>query len=440
MHTLHTLRIPEVLLILLFLATPAFAAGMITPGSSFHIIDIEHPDIISPEITWQKCLKGPIPSSSYIIQQTSDGGYIMVGRTDSNATDADLNYWIVKLSSGGDIGWQKSLRGTQKKPPLTMEQTDTCGYRAGERSGSPEGNTTANKSMLNSWIQKFTHEGEISWEKSLGNAFQEEIRSIQQTADGGYILGGSAVLPDNNTSLNRRDRDCWIAKLTSSGDLSWKKTLGGTKDDLAYRIRQTADGGYIIGGASASNDGDVTGNHGDLDYWIVKLTPGAEISWEKSLGGSNRDQPYDIQQLADGGYIIAGASASNDGDVSGNHGDSDYWIVKLTPAGKTSWQKSFGGKAADEANSIRQTNDGGYIVAGESVSRDGDVTGNHGDADYWIVKLATDGNLRWEKSLGGSRYDSGQSILQTNDGGYIIAGITYSDDGDITGNRERLFT
>jgi len=152
------------------------------------------------------------------------------------------------------------------------------------------------------------------------------------------------------------------------------------------------------------------------------------------------DYLFSIKETSDGGYIVTGFSYSNDGDVSGNHGDADYWIVKLNPAGAISWQKSFGGKATDEANSIRQTRDGGYIIAGASASNDGDVTGNHGDTDYWIVKLATDGNLKWEKSLGGSKYDAGQSVLQTNDGGYIIAGVTHSEDGDITGNRDQLFT
>lgn len=417
-------------LLLILLEFPIHVAGTDISGSSFHTIDIEYPGIITPGITWQKCLAGPITNLSYLLQQTSDGGYIMAGRSDSSGTEADLNFWMLKLSPDGDIVWQQSLRGTQQKTILSEQQTDTCGDMG---NGRPVQNGSETQEMHNFRIIRFTNEGEISWEKSISSVFPEEVHSIRQTAEGGYIMGGSVVVPGNNGSTSRGDRDYWITKLTPSGEISWEKTFGGTKDDLGYSIRQTADGGYIVAGASASDDGDVTGNHGDLDYWIVKLSPAADIVWEKSYGGSNRDQPYCIQQLADGGYILAGGSASNNGDVTGNRGDSDYWIVKLSPGGEISWQKSFGGKGVDEANDIRQTRDGGYIVAGGSASDNGDVTGNHGDSDYWIVKLSTDGNMRWEKSLGGSRYDSGQSILEASDGGYIVAGVSHSDDGDITG-------
>ncbi|WP_409199180.1 hypothetical protein [Methanospirillum lacunae] len=443
-HIVHqaVFMIPGVLLMLLFLALPVSVAGSDSLESSYHTIDIEYPDIITPEIYWQKCLNGPITDSSYIIQQTSDGGYLLIGRPDSsgeNGTDSRQNpgYWIVKQSPGGEIVWQKSYRGSGWQSPDILSQTESCGYAYGGKFGPGEKNATINQSMNTSWIIKLTREGLISWEKSLDTPNHEEIHSIQQTRDSGYIVSGSIRFPDGLHTPSRSDRDIWIAKLTSSGDLIWKKTFGGTKDDLGYSIRQTIDGGYIMAGASASHDGDVSGNHGDLDYWIVKLTPGVEITWQKCFGGSQNDIPYFIQQLSDGGYIIAGASASDDGDVSGNHGELDYWIVKLSPGGDLAWQRCLGGKGIDEAKSIRQTRDGGYIVAGGSASDDGDVTGNHGDSDYWIVKLGPDGGLKWEKSLGGSMYDSGESILQTNDGGYIIAGITLSEDIDIAGNREK---
>lgn len=429
---------PGVLLVFLLLALSVPVAGSDLFGSS-HTIDIEYPDIITPEIYWQKCLNGPITDSSYIIQQTSDGGYLLIGKPDlpgENDASSEKNpgYWIVKQSPGGEIIWQKSYRRSGCQSFDILSQTESCGYAFGGIFAPGGRNETLNQSLNTSWIIKLTREGLISWEKSLDTPNHEEIHSIQQTRDGGYIVAGSARFPDEMNSPSRSDHDILIAKLTSAGDLIWKKTFGGTKDDVGYSIRQTIDGGYILAGATASHDGDVSGNHGNLDYWIVKLTPGVEISWQKSFGGSQNDVPYFIQQLADSGYIIAGTSASDDGDVTGNHGNFDYWIVKLSPGGDLAWQRSFGGKEFDEAKSIRQTRDGGYIVAGGSASHDGDVTGNHGDSDYWIVKLGPDGGMRWEKSLGGSRYDSGESILQTNDGGYIIAGIIQSEDIDITGN------
>src|SRR6185295_12580596 len=144
--------------------------------------------------------------------------------------------------------------------------------------------------------------------------------------------------------------------------------------------QQTFDGGYIIAGYSESKDGDVSGNHGKDDFWIIKLDNLGKIEWQKSFGGSYNEFTNSIQNTTDGGFILAGVSESKDGDVIGNNGDDDFWIVKLDKLGKIEWQKSLGGKkGTDFANSIKQTLDGGYIVAGYSDSDNGDVSGNHGN-------------------------------------------------------------
>ncbi len=432
------LRVSVILLTLLLLIVPISVSGTEISDTSSHSIGIEYPNIITPEISWQKCLNTPLIMSSYIVQQTSDGGYLMFGRSDSTNVTLDEGrkvpgYWIVKLNPGGDIAWQKIYRGTDSQDSKVVYQSYSCRFDSGNTPGTDGKSTIGNISQDRSWVAKFTHDGDISWKKDLGRAFHAEIHGIQQTSDGGYVLAGNTGLSGLEGSNGSADRDYWIGKMTPSGDLAWKKTFGGTKDDLGYCIRQTIEGGYIVVGASASDDGDVTGNHGDFDYWVVKLTPNLEISWQKSFGGSKKDIPSFIQQLSDGGYIIAGASVSNDGDVTGNHGDLDYWIVKLTAGGELSWQKSYGGKADDNGLCIRQIRDGGYIVVGQSESSDGDVTGNHGKYDYWVIKLAPDGALKWEKCFGGSGYDAGQSVVQTSDGGYILAGISDSLDGDLTG-------
>ncbi|MGB4094948.1 MAG: T9SS type A sorting domain-containing protein, partial [Bacteroidales bacterium] len=126
------------------------------------------------------------------------------------------------------------------------------------------------------------------------------------------------------------DADYWIVKLNSSGDFEWQKCLGGTNDDEANSIQQTSDGGFIVGGETLSNDGDVSGNHGEIDAWVVKLNSSGNILWQKCLGGTGWDWENSIQQTSDGGFIVAGYTNSNDGDVSGNHGSKDYWVVKLT--------------------------------------------------------------------------------------------------------------
>jgi len=172
----------------------------------------------------------------------------------------------------------------------------------------------------------------------------------------------------------------------------------------------------------------------EINYWIVKLDGSGNIQWQKSLGGINEENAFSIQQTADGGFIVAGFTQSNNGDVSGNHGFSDYWVVKLDGSGNIEWQKSLGGSGDENASSIRQTTDGGFIVAGFTASNDGDVSGNHGSRDYWIIKLDGSGNIQWQKSFGGSGDEDASSIRQTADGGFIVAGGTLSNDGDVSGN------
>jgi len=240
-------------------------------------------------------------------------------------------------------------------------------------------------------------------------------------------------------SGNNGGGDAWVVKLTSTGAIQWQKTLGGTDSDGANSIQQTTDGGYIVAGTTNSNDGDVSGNHGAYptsDFWVVKLDSLGTIQWQKTLGGTGGETAYSIQQTADGGYIVAGnTKGSNDGDVSGNNGDLDAWVVKLTSTGNIQWQKALGGTGIDGATSIQQTMDGGYIVAAGTASNDGDVFGYHGGSgDSWVVKLDSLGTIIWQKTLGGTRGEIVYSIQQTMDGGYVMAGITYSNDGDVSGH------
>lgn len=280
----------------------------------------------------------------------------------------------------------------------------------------------------------------IQWQKSLGGTGDDDAFDIKQTADRGYIIAGQAKSTNGDvTTGNHGGFDYWIVKLDSIGTLQWQKGYGGSADDYPYSIQQTVDGGYIIAGNVLSTDGDVSGNHGNSDYWVLKLNSTGDTLWTKTLGGSAAEIARSIQQTTDGGYIVAGYSYSSDGDVSGNHGSTDGWIVKLDTAGNIQWQKCLGGSWGEAIESIQQTADGGYIAAGNSKSNDGDVSGNHdpgNTADYWVVKLDTIGNLQWQKCLGGSgnTNDYARIVRQTTDNGYIVGGDSYSNDGDVSGN------
>ena len=394
---------------------------------------------VAPAIEWAKCYGGSSNEFASSIIQTTDGGFIVAGCTES--TDGDISenkgwsdVWIVRLDISGNLIWEKSLGGNNPDCAFSIEQTIDGGFIIAGYSASNNGDVTGNHAYDDYWVVKLDELGNLEWEKSFGGSDFEEANSVQQTTDGGFIIAGWAGSTDGDVTGNHGHYDYWIVRLDVNGNLLWQKCLGGGKYDWANSILQTIDGGFIVAGASESTNGNVTGNHGDYDYWILKLTEDGHVMWKKSFGGSLYDWASSIRQTSDGGFVIAGISSSNDGDISGNHGCWDYEIIKLDQSGNLIWQKSLGGTNCDYAFSIAPTNDEGFIIAGESYSIDGDLSQSHGHGDYWIVRLDADGNLIWQKPFGGFFEDVAKSIQQTMDGGFIIAGYSESTNGDVIGN------
>jgi hypothetical protein len=284
----------------------------------------------------------------------------------------------------------------------------------------------------------------LTFNKTYGGSANDVPFSIQQTSDGGFIVAGKTDSSDGDiTDGINGSEDAWILKLNSDGTKEWDKTYGGVvfDSDFANSIQQTSDGGYIVAGRTSSMDGDISdGNNGGYDFWILKLNSDGSKEWDKTYGGSGSDVANSVQQTSDGGFIIAGETSSMDGDITdGNNGLNDIWILKLNSDGSKEWDKTYGGSGIDDDASIQQTSDGGFIIAGETTSMDGDITdGNNGGNDIWILKLNSDGSKEWDKTYGGSGSDDDASIQQTSDGGFIIAGETSSMDGDITDGNNGL--
>ncbi len=241
------------------------------------------------------------------------------------------------------------------------------------------------------------------WVKSYGGDKNDQTNSIQQTLDGGYIVAGSTE------SFGAGNSDLWVLKLSVAGDIEWQIAYGGSDDEGASSIQQTTDGGYIIAGSIRSSGA------GSSDFWVLKISPQGGILWSKSYGGGADEDASSIQQTADRGYIIAGSTGSF------GAGKGDFWVLKLSSQGDVEWQKTYGGQETDIARSVRQTLDGGYVVAGNTVSF------GAGKWDGWILELSPLGDIRWQKTLGGEEVDNAKSIMQTTDGGYIVTGEVHID-------------
>ena len=393
----------------------------------------------SPSIQWEKSLGGGMYDWSKEIELTSDGGNITIGY--SASTDGDISFshgdgdcWIIKSNAVGLVQWSKTFGGTGFDYGYSMKQTSDGGYIAAGYSESNDGDVTGNHGGGDCWILKLNASGTILWQKTYGGTLNDKAQCIRQTSDGGYIICGNTDSSDGDVSSNHGGGDCWVLKLDNAGLIEWEKTVGGSANDSGEDIKQTSDGGYILTGGTHSNDEDVTVQKGNGDCWIVKLDNAGNISWQKSFGGSNYDYAQSIEQTIDGGYVIAGYTESNDGDITGAHGGGDCWVIKCDDLGNLQWQKALGSSGNDYGFCIQQIIGGGYILTGYSELNDGDVTGNHGNYDCWVVKLNEFGAFEVQKSFGGTGVDIGYSIRQTADGSYIIAGSSESDDGDVSGN------
>lgn len=393
----------------------------------------------TPSLVWQKSLGGTGYEYAKEVELTTDGGCITAGYTESSDGDVSFNQgagdcWIVKSDALGATQWEKSFGGTGFDYAYSIQQASDGGYIIAGYSESNDGDVTLNKGAGDCWIIKLDYSGAIEWQKTFGGTFNDNGKCIRQTLDGGYVVAGNTESSDGDVTVNFGASDCWILKLDSYGMIEWEKTLGGSSYDYAQDIKQTSDGGYVLCGGTHSTDGDVSEQNGNGDSWIVKLNNSGNIIWEYSFGGSNYDFAQSIEITTDGGYILAGYSESNDGDVTSTHGGGDCWIIKCNNVGNLLWQKSLGSSGNDYSYCIQQLISGGYILTGYSEANDGDVTGNHGNYDCWIVQLDSDGILEMQKSFGGTGVDIGYSIRQTSGVSYTIAGYSESNDGDVTGS------
>ena len=217
--------------------------------------------------------------------------------------------------------------------------------------------------------------------------------------------------------------------------VEWELSLGGSNLDTPYAIIENEDGSIVIFSSTRSNDIDSLDHKGDYDVWIVKLNSTGQVLWQKSYGGSKGDFPYSAQKTEDGGYIISGESASSDGDISsGNQGGfGDAWLIKLDNSGNLEWEKTYGGSGWDRGWSVLQNSESGYFLLVETNSSDGDVLTSYGESDFWLLKVDSIGVLEWQRTFGGSFYDFPWKLRFGNDGNLILTGDSGSEDGDVNG-------
>lgn len=408
------------------------------------------------DILWEKSYGGKYPEYLTDAVPTSDYGFILAGSSLSNKSGnksdnnkGDLDYWVWKMNENGDLDWQKSFGGSESDLLQSIALTNDGGFILAGVSSSNKSidKKEDSRGMDDFWIIKLNAKGSEEWQVTIGGSFQEKLHSIKPTRDGGYIIGGSsyseksiATIDENGQTKGEKSTesfgniDYWVVKIDNNGKIQWQKSFGGRYVDELRSIDTTTDGGYILGGYSNSpaSGNKSNDNIGIGDYWVIKLDEKGNEQWQKTIGGNKDDQLGVVHQTYDKGYVLAGSSNSDTGEFkTKNNGEgTDFWVVKLDETGAIIWQETFNYGKFDILTSLVENPDHSLLIGGYAK---GEITGNgkvglgkpkakKGTDDFIALKLSEKGEELWGEIVGSNGQDVLRKVVETRDGGYLLAG------------------
>ncbi|HXI51224.1 MAG TPA: hypothetical protein VNH84_06960, partial [Candidatus Saccharimonadales bacterium] len=409
--------------------------------------------ICPPRVEWQASFGSGGYEDLRSLQQTADGGFILAGYaysgdTNGNKTSPTIggtgDYWLVRLDANGRKIWENAFGSYGDEQLFSVKQTQDGGFILGGWSdGFVNGSKTSpHFGEKDYWVVRTDAQGKQLWDQSFGGSGTDTLLAIVTTADGGFLLGGISASPPggNKTSPDFGRGDYWIVRLDAQGNRLWDRSFGGDGQDFLLRVVPTSDGGFMLGGSSdsAANTGNKTSVHfGDLDFWVVRVNANGDKLWEKSFGTSSPEILGDLQQTSDGGFILGGFAIAGPGGTktSPAYGQEDFWVVRLDTNGNQLWDRSYGGASTEYLQGIQETADGGFALAGFSISAPGGTktSAAYGIDDYWVVRIDARGTQLWDQSFGGSGEDALFAFQRTADNGFILGGISSSPPG--SGNK-----
>lgn len=393
------------------------------------------------EVSWANNYGGSGTDTFHSVIATTDGGFAALGS--SNSTDGDLegkalavsDYWLAKIGADGELQWSRTFGGSMEDLGQALIQTADGGFALTGNAMSSDGDASNNEGFHDNWILKLDAAGNLEWEESFGFSGHDHSYDLLQTEDGGYFFVGFLDVTAANgagndgkyRSLTRHGvGEFWGTKIDAGGNLEWRRYFGGTNNDRAHAVVEAHTGGFVLAGFSESEDFDISNSKGSYDFWVVRISNEGDLLWEKSYGGSGIEVSYDIAATADGAYVVVGNTFSTDGDIGRNNGESDIWMIKINEAGDLLWERNFGGSGFDSAQGVSLCADGGFVIAGNSKSTDGDLTANQGENDIWLLKTDADGIIQWQGSVGGPGLDFGFKAVETEGRDLLVAGESSS--------------
>ena len=403
---------------------------------------------LNTSVVFFKTIGGSLNESLQSIAKTNDGGYAILGHTHSNdgdiegKTDTSFDFWLLKFDKDDNLLWQKTYGGTDDDRGKSIVATTDGGFAVLGSSKSTDGDINQNFGNTDFWVAKLSTNGDVTWKHTFGFSGRDNGTKLIQTQDDGFLLIGVLDVSASNGEGNSKPiaqkqhagGDYWAIKLNAQGQTEWTRFFGGSFTDTPYDVVQTQDNGYLLVGSSDSDDVDISGNKGTYDFWVVKISDDGNKIWERSYGGSQIDEAWGITTTTDGNFVIVGNTRSSDTDITNNKGAADIFIIKIDTNGSILMRNTFGGSNFDAANAITKTQDGGYIIAGNSRSDNGDIVQNKGQNDALIFKINENGDLLWTKTCGGTGIDLALDAVVFDDGSIIAIGESGSADFDITHN------
>ncbi|MEM6964889.1 MAG: T9SS type A sorting domain-containing protein [Bacteroidota bacterium] len=339
--------------------------------------------------------------------------------------------------------WSKVLGGTSNDIPQTIKLLSDEGFIVVGQSSSSDEDVSANKGGFDAWVTRLDKDGALLWEKNYGGSKEDYVHDVQPTPDGGFILTGGTASDDADLNENKGTVDLWILKIDALGNVQWSKNYGGSGTDVGTSILAETNGYLVVGSTSSAGEPGVAAGYGSNEYWILKIDLNGDLVWEKTYGGKRYDAAKSVVATEDDGYIIAGNSWSKDGDIGNHIGHSDAWLLKIDSEGNILWSKNYGSTTADKLNTLIKTLDGNYAIAGSKSVMNLTGSGFNGryDEQLWVLKIDPSGTILFEETYGGSQYDEAVAIASSLDGGLILGGWIHSTDGafaDHAGNKDAL--
>lgn len=420
------------------------------------LIDSTKPEF-KAEIVLSKSFGGSLDEKINSVVQTPDGGMLVLGNTNSNNGDINklfnqIDIWLTKIDANGNKVWSKTIGGSLNDYGSSIIATNDGNFVIAGYSASKDGDVPGNVGQHDFFITKINGNGEKIWVKNYGFSGHDHAHKIIQTRDGGYFLAGfseydgilgSGGGQDNGNGHGIGHRGVLHGtgefigvKLDSQGEFQWFRYYGGTQNDVVNDVIQSNDGGYVMVGYSESTNFDITDNKGSYDYWVVKISEYGMLEWKHNFGGSGIDQAFGVTNTDNNSFIIVGKSNSKDKDVSKPIDTFDAWVIHLDHHGNLIWEKSFGGTEFDTATTIRKLSNGNYGVVGNSRSSFNEKP-NNGQNDFWMFEIDNKANssIYWQKTFGGSKIDNATDFFQTKNNEIVIVGESQSNNQDVTENK-----